>query len=260
MKIILENSSVLEVEKVKSETEKNAVVYNGFTKDGKQLELYDMDAWKIAPIVKYLITWRKRKNNIFLIILIILSVFFIVWIFAFVFLWSNNTESKQQVSEIEKQQTQEIIKVKKEKQNAVDETTATASGVDDETIDVVYNDSLQITGVEHQQQVLDDMEREIFRLNEECKNEELQKQYDDLQELFAELKGKYDLVTVDNNLLRKRNKELTETIENLPSDDFVYHLGNLIYKTCENDNISEKMYEKCKELYFNFQTTNGKGR
>ena len=106
MKLVLNKNFIKEVDKLDYE-EKKGVVYEWYDKQWNNIELYHVEAWKVAPIVRYLITWKKRKINWFiLIIAIIFSLLILSGLWYFLF--SNNEE--KQVQPVVIQQEEQVIK------------------------------------------------------------------------------------------------------------------------------------------------------
>ena len=172
MKLILDQNLVTEVTKVPLKVQKNAVCYNGRNLEGEDIELFDVEGGKIAPIVRFLITWKKKRFNIWLILwAILLSLILIVGVVMFVF-WNKKeiTTPKQTLTPVKttiqkdvkpivlewtdvKELKQELEKVNWQLAMAEDEIVRLNSVVDDKKTEVIYEEKL----VEVEKEVLRDL-------------------------------------------------------------------------------------------------------
>ena len=68
MKLILDKNFITETSNIEKDVIKRSIKYEGRNLKGENIELYDMEAGKIAPIVRFLIEGKKSKISIFLIV------------------------------------------------------------------------------------------------------------------------------------------------------------------------------------------------
>lgn len=244
-KFVLESNILSEVKKVNKAIEDNSVVYSWYTEDWERLEVYDMENWKIAPIVKYLITGQRQRRWIWLYIIIIIWIIFIIWLFWVLFFWDDKKDTKTNTATIKPVDTT-VIQSKIDKQKVenvwpVDENMAIESQIDEWIINSVY-----MPLWENERQMAEELERLQNQIWEDCQDDNLKMQLETLSKEF-------DNIVVQNDILNSKNEKLQNIVDNLPSDDFVYYLGTKIYENCNKDDISENYKKKCKDIFFDFQ-------
>lgn len=229
MKLILDKNYIQEVEKPTKEQEKG-VKYHWYTFEWEQIELYDMEANKIAPIVRFLAEWKKGKISWLLISLAwwLLVVFFVLMLFL---MWPSSETKTNPVNEVPLtpvNQTPVAQVVKTETETETEKETSWALQLANE-VDMFKDQKT-------------DAENEVLRLNYE------------IERLNITLKAKLE----ENKELLAENNSLKEELENLQTrkiesatDEFIYYLGDSVYKSCKQPTTEEKI-ENCKTLYFNF--------
>lgn len=234
MKLLLDKNFVREIDpKDKSIKDlKNVVKYNGFTNDGEQIELFDKEADKIAPIVRFLAEWKKKKLSWLLIGLawFLLFIFFVIMIIIF---YPKDTQEPwaplQVVNTVPLQSTSPEVEIVKTETKTENETeTSWALELANEAD--MYQD------------MKNNAELEVIKLNYE------------IDRLNIELQEKIR----ENEKLTILNNSLTEEIEILntrknqgATDEFIYYLWDTTYNKCKKPTTVE-MIEKCKTLYFNY--------
>lgn len=236
MKLILDNNFVQETEKFTKEQD-NAVKYKWFTAEWEAIELIDLEADKIKPIVRFLIEWKKNKISLFMIIWIGVLLFFTFILFYFL-LFSGNTQTKTP----ELVATQNLTPINEtENQTPIVEVTKTENINDDWVNETSW--ALELANeVDTQKDMKQEAELEAIRLNYE--NDRLQIELDEKQKEIEKLKMLVNKYEQDIELLNTRKTENA-------TDEFIYYLWDSLYSKCQEPTTHEAI-EKCKTLYFNF--------
>ena len=172
MKLILNQNLVTEVTKVPLKVQKNAVCYNGRDKEGENIELYDVEAWKVAPIVRYLITWKKKRLNIWLILLAIFFSLLLIWWITLFFLGGDKTTPTP---------AQRPIEIKEQVKGVTLENSATIKIKELEEKIIMTNDQLVMA------------EEEIVRLTK--------------MEVIPEIITEEKIIEVEKEVLRDLNED-----------------------------------------------------
>jgi len=222
MKLILDKNFIQEKETIEKEIIKTAVRYDGRTKDGETIELYDVEAGKIAPIVRFLIEGKKSKVSLFLIIGIGLLLVLFFALMAFL-LWP-----KKEI---------EVVAPVIPKSDPVIKTEIIEKENPGFNFDLeVLNEIDTMRWQKNQAEI--ETERLLYKM--ELKTFENEKLIAENEKLIADLKE----ITELYEKTEKRNI-------NSPADEFIYYLGDLTYQRCKRP-TEEQMLRKCENIYYNF--------
>lgn len=232
MKLILEQNRINEVEKVPKETVEKSVVYNWRTIDGEEIQVFDLENWKLAPIVRYLIESKWWGSMIWIIVIWIFSVIIFLMIVWFVFSWTDKEPVKQT-------QNLPLVEIK---ENVVNEEK------EKEEIKPDNEDLL----IQSEIQIYKDLafEAETAYANLNYRNEQLRLNNLNLLNENTELKKKIENVEtlkwtinmLESELKIKKKRELEA-----PEDGFVYYLWEYLYEKCEINKTNP-----CLELYYDY--------
>lgn len=225
-KYLIEKNVLIPVEKVPKEVEENAILYTWYTLEGENIDVYDMENGKLAPIVRYLIEWWEWKNNkILAFVMLWVGLFFILIIWFLVF-WEN----EKPVPKIPIVNENTILpneKIEEEKEIIIIDNTENDLKNEIEVLKSNKNN----TDIEKM--------RNLFEL--EKKNIEIQR-----------LTIKNEELTEENKILIENSKKPIKRIIETPKDAFIYYLGDNVYQKCESA-TQEKIIENCKNLYFEYK-------
>ena len=236
-KYLIEKNVVIPVDKITDDIKQKSIIYSWYTNDWEEINIYDLENWKLAPIVRYLIEWWDEKGNKILLWLIIWWLLFVAIILIIIFSWNdevkkidNNIISKSIIPtwkiEIEKKEIKLPVEIKKdnfenELRNEIDMMTWLKKEAEIETLRINFE--------------LEKKNITIQKLN--IKNSDLLEKKLELEKEIEKLK---DNVKIS-----------IKRIINEPKDGFIYYLGDNIYKKCENT-LDEKILNNCKELYYKY--------
>lgn len=229
MKLILDKNFIQETKEYTKEHEK-AVKFNGWTADGEEIELVDMESNKIAPIVRYLAEGKKKKLGWLLILWagLLLFIFFAIMLFV---LWPKDKVKLEPVNEIITPviQTVPVVEIKK---------IETETETEKET-----SWSLEMA---NEVDMFEDMknEAEIQTLKLSYEVERFKIQLEDIQKDNEKLTKLVNNLEQENIILSTRKSEGA-------TDNFIYYLWDEIYKKCKQP-TTEGIIKNCKTLYFNF--------
>ena len=229
MKFVLDKNFAREVKDISKEDIKKSVLYPWITLKGEEVELYNMEDWKIAPIVRFLVQWKKKANwLLFLIVGILLLLFFGVVVYAFY--------PKEEIKVIDTIPLISEPVIKTETKTEIKTDTETETEKQNNWNMELFNE-------------VDTMRN----LKSSAELETLQTKYE-LNRLRIELEEKTKinekLVSTINNLKEDLKVLNTRKLES-PEDNFVYYLWDVTYKRCENT-ADKTIIENCKTLYFKF--------
>lgn len=224
---ILDKNFVQEVEEI-DKKHKTAIFYNGRDLEGEKIKIVDLEANKIAPIVRFLAEWKKRKLSWILIAIAGLLLFIFFWLMVYV-LYPDKAPpptpipAKPTPTQVVKPKPDiEVVKTEKENEtswslelfNEVDMMTDLKNNAELETIQRNY---------------------EIERLK---------------VDLVEEQKENEKLTNMVNNLENELTLLKTRKTESA-TDEFIYYLWDSFYDRCKQP-TTDMMIENCKTLYFNF--------
>ncbi len=232
MKLILDKNFITEVEKVDKEYIKNAVLYHGRDLDWQDIQLYNMEDWKVAPIIRFLVEWKKKTRWLLIILAwILLLVFFAVMVYILMPKKENlvNNVPLQQNTVIktdDKNPTVEVVKTEKE----IDNKKETTRNLE------LFNEVDMMKDLKNKS--------EIETLKVKYELERLKLELDEKNKIIEKLNININDLNNSINLLNTRKTKNA-------TDDFIYYLWDNIYKKCENS-IDEKILDNCKNLYFNY--------
>lgn len=235
--LILDKNFINEVDKIEKD-HKNAVVYPWKMLNWDSFLLYNMEDGKIAPIVRFLISWRK-KINFFLIFWSIFLFIIFLWIIIFLFLPKN--EVKKNIAQTETVKT--VLPVE-DKKNIIDQDSINKNYIDQDKFNFeVINEIDTMRGLKQQ------AELEVLETKFELSR--LKIEYNDKIKQNEKLISDIDILK--KSLIEKNNiiNDFNVKKNNSPADNFIYYLWNNFYSKCEKTK-DEKIIENCKTLYFNF--------
>ena len=228
IKLILDKNFITEVEKVDKEYVKKSVLYHGRDLEGQEIELYNMEDWKVAPIIRFLVEGKKKTSWLLIILAgILLLVFFGLMVFVLM------------------PKEKEVISTAPLKQDTVVKT---------EEIKPIVKEKIS----EEKEEIKQNLElfNEISMMSDLKNKAEVKtlKYKYDLDRLKLELQEKNKTIEKLNNVVNNLNNDIkllntrkTETA----TDEFIYYLWDNIYKKCENS-IDDTVIDNCKNLYFNY--------
>ena len=231
MKFLIEKNIIVPVNKITKDIEEKSIKYSWYTHEGDEIDIYDLENWKLAPIVRYLIEWEDwKKNNLLLWgILIWLIVFAILLVV--IFTWNSNETVKQEKTNITK-----VVPIETKKE------TETKKEININDTNKTNTENELKNEVEMMTKLKNDSELQLLK-----NNFEIEKRNIKIQNLMTEngnLKEK--LINLQNIIAEYKNRTI-----NGPKDEFIYYLGDTTYEKCENT-INDEIKANCKELYFNY--------
>lgn len=224
MKLILDKNFISEVEKVDKEYVKKAVLYHGRDLEWQEIELYNMEDWKVAPIIRFLVEGKKKTSWLLIILAwIMMLVFFGLMVYILMPKEEQivKTTPLQQNTVIKTEEKNPIIEVEKKETNQNLELFNEVSMMSD------LKNKSEIETLKYK------YELDRIKLELEEKNKTIEKLNININDLNFNIKS-----------LKTRKTESA-------TDDFIYYLWDNIYKKCENS-IDEKIIDNCKNLYFNY--------
>lgn len=229
MKFLIDKNRVVEVEKVTTSIEEKSIVYSWYNKDWEEVEIFDLENWKLAPIVRYLIEWGDEKRSKLLIWLIIWWLIALLWILIFAFSWDEeiNTNTNTNINNSQIIPTGDPVK-KTETKTEIE----TEINIESE----LRNEVEMMTGLKNEAEI--ETLRNVYEL--EKKEIEIQK-----------LETKINELTENNNSLEEKLKNQTTRLIESPKDAFIYYLGDNVYEKCENA-LEPKILNNCKDLYYKY--------
>lgn len=231
MKLILDKNFIQETEKYTKEQEK-VIKFKGWTADGEEIELIDMESNKIAPIVRFLAEGKKNKLSW----LLIWWAGFLMLVFFGLLMYLMTSWSTTQVVWQPAKITKEIVIDKKPVVEIIKTETETET-------EKATSWSLELLNeVDMFKDMKDSAEIETIKMSYELDRTKLQ-----VNEL---LKDKEKLTLMVNNLEGENLKLKTREVEGA-TDEFIYYLWDMTYSRCKKPTTPEKI-ENCKTLYFNF--------
>lgn len=232
MKLILDKNFVQETQKYTKEQDK-ALKFKGWTAGWEEIELVDMENESIAPMVRFLAQWKKKKISWLLIwgAGLLILIFFGLMIFLLIWWDTQKVQPKNEVI----QPVNKIVESKPDIQIIKTET---------ETEDEKQTSwSLEMLNeLDMFKEMKDSAEIETLKLTYEVDRLKV--------ELSEKTKSEEKLTNMVNNLENEVNILNTRKSEGA-TDDFIYYLWESIYKRCEQP-TTELAIEKCKTLYFNY--------
>lgn len=228
IKLILDKNFITEVEKVDKEYIKKSVLYHGRDLDWQEIELYNMEDWKVAPIIRFLVEGKKKTSWLLIILAwVLLLVFFGIMVFILM------------------PKDKEIVKTTPLEQNTVIKTDDKKEIIK-EIIPVEKTENKENFELFNEVSMMSD-------LKNKAEVETLKYKYE-LDRLKLELQEKNKTIEKLNNVNNNLNNDIkllnTRKTQNA-TDDFIYYLWDNIYKKCEIS-IDEKIIDNCKNLYFNY--------
>lgn len=228
MKYLIEKNVIIPVDKVTKEIEGKAVVYSWYTHEWEDIDIYDLENWKLAPIVRYLIEWWDIGGNKYLAWGIVWGLILLFGLWFWIYSW---TEEKPVVT-APVQLVEKPIAKTEEKIEIIDNTE-----------NELKNEVEMMTGLKNEAEL--ETLRNVFEL--EKKNINIAKLENSNSELFE----KNTILKKELEILNEKVNNQVNRIINSPEDAFIYYLGDNVYQRCENAN-DEQILENCKDLYYKF--------
>lgn len=234
MKLILDKNFIQEVEEFPKET-KRGFKYRWYLAEWEEVELYDVEANEIAPIVRFLATGKKNKVSWLLIIIgwLISLVFFIIVIY---FMTSKSEPQQwfvqpQITKEVPLESTAEQPEVEIVKtETETEEWTETSWGLN------LMNE------VDTYKDLSNEARIEIERLNYQV----------DLKDIeINKLTNMVNNLQIENTELRNQVSVIDNRNAETPTDEFIYYLGDMLYKKCKKE-TDEKQIQNCQQIYYKF--------
>lgn len=237
MKLILDKNFIQEVKEYPKEFKKG-LKYTGYNLKWDLIELHDVEANEIAPIVRFLATGKKNKISLLLIIWagFLLLVFFVLIYFGLNSGWSwwqvVNTPSIPAGQVVSTPETKEV------------ENIATITKTETETED--FKETSWGLNLINEVDLYKDMSSEawleIERLNFIIEKKDLE---------IEKLTNMVNNLEEEKSLLLQENKKLETRKINNPTDEFIYFLWEYLYKKCDKETSEEKI-NACQKIYYNF--------
>jgi len=232
MKFILDKNFVKEVTTISKDKIKSSVLYEGRNLRGNKIELYDMEAWKIAPIVRFLIEWKKSKLSLFLIIGIGLLIFVFSWLIAYL-LWPTPEKL-----------TPTLPNNDINRSRVVDPVIPTKEENKENNFNLeILNELDTFRGLKNEAEL--ETERLTYKL--ELKNLEKEK----LSNKILDLEEENKKLTQNVLELKENNKIINKRNIDAPADAFIYYLGDIAYEKCQNP-LDSEILRKCESIYYNY--------
>lgn len=239
MKYLIEKNVVIPVEKITDDIEEKSIKYSWYNHDWKNIEIYDLENWKLAPIVRYLIEWWDEKRSNLLLWWMIWWMLLIAVILIIIFSW--NDEVKKVENNVV---TKSVFPIWNTKINEPKEKEEIIVEVKENNFENELKNEIDMMSW-----LKKEAEIETLRINFELEKknitiEKLNAKNNDLIEKKQELEK--EIAKLENNVEISKNRIIKE-----PKDEFIYYLGDNIYQKCESA-LDDKILNNCKELYYKY--------
>lgn len=225
MKFLIEKNVIVPISKVTKEIEERSIKYSWFTHEWDEIDVYDLENWKLAPIVRYLIEGDDNKKSFWLIWFVLIWLIWFAIVLIILFSWNNDVPKEV------KTETKEITKVVDLQTTDKKETETKTNQTNELMNEINMMSSLK-----------DEAELKALKSNFEIEKRNIQ-----IENLENEK------LNLTNEIQRLKNIIATHTdrVINGPTDEFIYYLGDVTYKKCETT-LNEQIKANCKDLYFNY--------